>query len=157
MKLLVDAFHYNGWATARLGEVCRGLSPAELETKPGGLHESPLGLLQHLVEVELAYLALTGIHTSEVRGATLEHLLADAEAAAERYTAFAAEATEERLAHRFHMSRLKADFTVQDALLQVLAHSASHRAELGVALSLLGRDVPGTDYVVYRAAHEAAG
>src|SRR5688572_19276416 len=89
MRLLQDAFDYNGWATRQLGEVCRATPPERLAGKEEWQYDSILGLWRHIAQVERAYLGLIGIAELPELSDDLESLLASSERAAAAYRGFA--------------------------------------------------------------------
>ncbi|MFW9800375.1 MAG: DinB family protein [Candidatus Thorarchaeota archaeon] len=48
-----------------------------------------------------------------------------------------------------HISEAPFEIQVLDFYLQYLIHTTHHRGQLAMALRLLGKDVPGTDYLMY--------
>src|SRR4051794_25677432 len=52
---LLDAFRHNAWATHRLLEFCRDLTPAQLAATVTGVYGSPVATLEHLIASEASY------------------------------------------------------------------------------------------------------
>ncbi|MGH2610834.1 MAG: DinB family protein [Tepidiformaceae bacterium] len=149
MRLLSDAFEYNGWATRQLGEVCRGVPVAQLTGKEEWQYQPISGLWRHIVQVERAYLRLMGVTELTEPGDDLESLLGASERARAAYVAFAAGLDEGGMERTFNVPWFERDFTVGDGLFQVVAHSIEHRADIAHFLSRLGYETPGIDYVMW--------
>lgn len=153
MHSLSDLYAYNAWANRRVFAMCRTLDRSQLEERAPGTHGTIAQTLQHLVVVEDVYARM-------LRGDSLESVEArqdhDLDWFAERALRLgeeyrdllkAAEAAfdEEPLQvpwFDFHLTK-------RDGLLQVLSHSAQHRAQVFSTLGGQGLEVPDLDYVLF--------
>ncbi|MEX0783036.1 MAG: DinB family protein [Dehalococcoidia bacterium] len=149
MRLLKDAFEYNGWATRQLGEVCRTATPAQLTNKEEWQYQPILELWRHINEVERAYLRLTGGGEVPAPVSSLEAYLSSSEAVNRELVAHADRLDDEGLERMFNVPWFERDFTVGDGLFQVLTHSIEHRADIAHFLSRLGHETPPIDYVMW--------
>lgn len=149
MKLLADAFAYNGWATAQLGDVCRRLSQSQLSGREEWQYQSILGLWQHIDEVERAYLRLMGAASLPEPAATLDACLDSAAVCREAFASFVVGLDDAALDHTFTVPWFEREFTVADGLFQVVSHSIEHRADIAHFLSRFGLKTPTIDYVVW--------
>lgn len=149
MKLLANAFEYNAWATAQLGDVSRRLSEPQLSGREEWQYQSILGLWQHIDEVERAYLGLMGAASLPEPDATLDACLDSAVACQGAFASFIAGLDDAALDRTFNVPWFRRDFTVADGLFQVVSHSIEHRADIAHFLSRLGFETPLIDYVVW--------
>lgn len=149
MRLLADAFEYNGWATHQLGAVCRGIPAEQVSGKEEWQYESILGLWQHINQVERAYLRLMGAATVPDPGDSLEGYLESAEACRDAFVTFARSLDDAGMERMFTVPWFERDFTVGDGMFQVLSHSIEHRADVAHFLSRLGHQTPPIDYVIW--------
>ncbi len=149
MKLLHDAFDYNGWATRQLGGVCRTLPPAQLTGKEEWQYQPISELWWHIAQVERGYLRLMGVTELPEPDDDIESLLAASEQAGEAYREFAGGLDATEMERMFNVPWFERDFTVADGLFQVVAHSIEHRADIAHFLSRLGYETPPIDYVIW--------
>jgi uncharacterized damage-inducible protein DinB len=149
MNLFSNAFRYNAWANARLGEVCQQLTPEQLNAPIEGMYGSTLATLEHLATVECAYFQLMGIGEVRGRPTGLETVLAELARVGATYAAFAEALDEAGMARRFLVPWFEREFSVQDGLFQVLIHSTEHRADIASALTRFGLKTPPIDYVIW--------
>jgi uncharacterized damage-inducible protein DinB len=149
MKLLRDAFEYNGWATRQLGGVCRTVPPAQLTAKEDWQYQPINELWWHIAQVERGYLALMGVTQLEEPDAGLDSLLTAMEQGTDAYREFADSLDSAAMERLFTVPWFERDFTVADGLFQVLAHSIEHRADIAHFLSRLGYETPPIDYVIW--------
>jgi uncharacterized damage-inducible protein DinB len=147
--ILADAFDHHTWATVRLIDACRALTPAQLDSGIPGTYGSIIDTLRHTVGAEAGYLfALTGGTVAEVDEEAMD-LDALAEAMADLGTAWpdVLEAAEDP---DLVVARDRDDGTVSLAplgirLAQVLHHGSDHRSQVCTALTLLGITPPDID------------
>lgn len=149
MRLLGDAFEYNGWATRQLGEVCQGVPQGQLTGKEDWQYQSIMGLWRHINEVERAYLALTGGGEVAEPENSLDGYIVSASELTDGFMSFATGLDASGLETMFRVPWFERDFTVGDGLFQVLAHSIEHRADIAHFLSRLGYETPPIDYVMW--------
>jgi uncharacterized damage-inducible protein DinB len=149
MRLLHDAFEYNGWATRQLGEVCRRLPSEQLTEKEDWQYQPILELWWHINQVERAYLRMTGGTELGEPEDTLEGLLGSSEAVREGFVAHVDGLADVEFEKTFHVPWFGREFAVADGLFQVLAHSIEHRADIAQFLSRLGHETPPIDYVIW--------
>lgn len=154
--LLRDQFTYNTWANARVFGAVRDVNAAELDASAPGTYGSLAETLKHMVGVEDAYLLMLRDVSPGAGGASESYFAQDLGWFAHRATDLGA-AYQTMLASAdgaFYSSALHVpwfDFalTKQDGLLQVLSHSAQHRAQVLSVLGARGFEVPGLDYVEF--------
>lgn len=145
-RALAELARYNRWANAKVFAACANADAEGLERVAG--YESPLGILRHLVQVQLNFLRMS---QGQARQRTDETGLA---ALAERCAAVDAEyvsivdtLSPQDLARTFHVPWFGFDVTVEEAMLQALTHSQKHRADVCLALPSLRVEAPQIDYI----------
>ncbi len=156
---LDDAFAHHAWATERLIEACRKLTPEQLRAPCLGTYGSIIATLRHLVASDRWYLSFFP------SGATLAALDEDADtslaelrlAVATNASAWAAllaagidpdeDVVERDLEGEFHAP-------VGIRLAQVIHHGSDHRSQVCTALTSLGIEPPEIDVWAFA---EAAG
>lgn len=156
MNTLQDLFAYNSWANAQVFSVCRGVDRARLEAQETGTFGTIEGTLAHLVGVEDVYLRALrdeSLAAGESREAYFAHDLTwfadrSAQVGAE-YQELLKNANDDFLAAPLRIPWLDFALTKHDGLLQVLSHSAQHRAQVFSTLGERGIKVPDLDYVVF--------
>jgi uncharacterized damage-inducible protein DinB len=155
MQTLQRLFHYNAWANRRVFEVTLKLEPALLAQDARGTLGSLEGTLKHMIGVEEVYLTLIegrDLGASGSQEAFMAHDLAWFHSRAAElgagYLAFLATADEPALERPLAVPWIPTPLTVRDGLLQVLMHSAQHRAQVFSTLGDRGHAVPYLDYVV---------
>jgi uncharacterized damage-inducible protein DinB len=156
MRTLQDLYTYNGWADAQVFSACRAVDQAQLEADAPGTYGTLDETLKHMVQVEDVYLRMLRSEVLEQSGppdAYFAHDLAWFQARAAQLAADYADllATAEP---SFYDAPLRVpwfDFalTKHDGLLQVLSHSAQHRAQVLSVLGGHGMEVPNLDYVFF--------
>jgi uncharacterized damage-inducible protein DinB len=154
MRTLPDLFAYNAWANAQVFAICRDLDQARLDENAPGTYGTLTETLKHLVQVETNYahmLQEQPLPTAEARDAFFAHdvpWFAEAAAQAGRvYAKLVADASDAWYDEPLHVPWFDFALTKQDGLLQVLSHSAQHRAQVCSALGQRGVVVPDLDYV----------
>jgi uncharacterized damage-inducible protein DinB len=147
--ILADAFDHHTWATLRLVDACRVLTPAQLDSPVPGTYGSIIDTLRHTVGAEGGYLfALTGGRVAEIdeSGMDLDALHA---AMAELGTAWASvlgTATDpDQVVGRPRDDGTRSLAPLGIRLAQVLHHGSDHRSQVCTALTLLGITPPEID------------
>lgn len=155
MQTLQQLFRYNAWANRRVFAVTADLEPALLAQDARGTLGTIEDTLKHMIGVEEVYLTLIqggALGASGSQEAFMAHDLAWFQSRAAElgagYLAFLATADEQALGRPLTVPWLAVSLTVQDGLLQVLQHSAQHRAQVFSTLGDRGQTVPDLDYVV---------
>ena len=156
MRSLQDLYAYNAWANVRVFAECRDLDRAQLELDAPGTRDTLQGTLAHLVQVEDAYLSML---RGEPRGTIgpqdvyFAHDLAwFADRAAQigaQYLELLAGAADAFYDEPLHVPWFDFRLTKHDGFLQVLSHSAQHRAQVFSVLGERGYKVPDLDYVLF--------
>ncbi len=151
LRTLEDLYAYNSWANERVFAVCGALDAAPLGAAAPGTRGTIAETLQHLVVVEDVYARLLRGDPTESIPAREDHDLAwFAERSAQLGQEYRAILTNADAA--FYEAELRVpwfDFQLSkhDGLLQVLHHSALHRAQVFSVLGQRGVEVPDLDYV----------
>ncbi|MGI8916414.1 MAG: DinB family protein [Chloroflexota bacterium] len=162
MRTLQLMFQHNEWANRRVMDVVARFDPALLSAVAMGTSGSIDQTIKHLVGVEDIYLlTITGRDFSAFGsqeayfGHDLDWFRARVEALGPAYSALL-DAEDDRLLERpLVIPWINAPLTVREGLIQVLAHSAQHRAQILSTLGDRGHTVPATDYVVMRLESQA--
>jgi uncharacterized damage-inducible protein DinB len=147
--ILSDAFDHHTWATLRLIDACRVLTPEQLASPVPGTYGSILDTLRHTVGAEGGYLfALTGGAVAEVDETAmgLDQLHAAMRELGEAWAGVLATAVDPDVVvtrHRDDGSRSLAPLGIR--LAQVLHHGSDHRSQVCTALTLLGVTPPEID------------
>jgi len=156
VQTLQDLFAYNTWADARVFAVCREVDRAFLGAQATGTFGTIEDTLKHLVSVEDVYTRMLGDEPPEAMGpfeAYLSHDLAWFEERAKQlgahYAALLANASADYLAAPLKVPWFDFPVTKHDGLLQVLSHSAQHRAQAFSVLGERGVVVPDLDYIIF--------
>ena len=156
MRTLTDLFTYNTWANARIFATCVSLDQAWLDAEAPGTYGTLTETLMHLVQVEKVYASMLRdepLPSAEERDAFFTHDLAwFADTAAQLgsvYADLAAHTDDAFLAAPLHVPWFDFALTKHDGLLQVLSHSAQHRAQVFSVLGQRGVEVPDLDYVLF--------
>jgi uncharacterized damage-inducible protein DinB len=147
--ILADAFDHHTWASLRLIDACRVLTPEQLAFPVPGTYGSIIDTLRHLVGAEGGYLfALSGGRVAEVDEDTmgLDVLHSTMVELATGWPAILAAADDpDRI-----VGRKRDDGTISLAPLgiriaQVLHHGSDHRSQVCTALTRLGIEPPAID------------
>src|SRR3954451_18377103 len=153
-SLLADAFGHHVWATQRLIDTCRRLTPEQLQTAVPGTYGSIIEKLRHLIGGDRSYLfVLTGgvlpeIGEDEEAALDLAAVRAIIDADGPAWEAFLAD---ERgldpdavvVRHRDDGSESHAPRGIR--LAQVIHHGTDHRSQICTALTSLGVEPPEID------------
>jgi uncharacterized damage-inducible protein DinB len=151
VRTLEDLYTYNGWANARVFAVCEQVDQTRLGDAAPGTRGTIAQTLQHLVVVEDVYAHLLRGEPIDTLASREEHDLgwfagASAQLAKE-YTAILHSADSAFLDDELRVPWFDFRLTKHDGLLQVLSHSALHRAQVFSVLGQRGVEVPDLDYV----------
>jgi uncharacterized damage-inducible protein DinB len=147
--ILSDAFDHHTWATLRLIDACRVLSPEQLASPVPGTYGSVLDTLRHLVGAEGGYLfAVSGGRVAEIDedDLDLQGLHETMGRLGAEWPAVLAEATDPDLTvvrRRDDGTRSLAPLGIR--LAQALHHGSDHRSQVCTALTLLGIEPPEID------------
>jgi uncharacterized damage-inducible protein DinB len=148
-SLLDDALAHHVWATLRLIDACRALTPEQLEAPVPGTYGSILETLRHLIGGDSLYLShLSGdpIRRIDTNDLDLHELRA-------------VTAADERVWFELLGRDLDPDAIVKDVdeegyvreapiglrFAQALHHGSDHRSQICTALTSLGFEPPGID------------
>jgi uncharacterized damage-inducible protein DinB len=137
-------FRHNTWATLRLLDFCRTLTPAQLETASKGAFGSIRATLHHLISAEGNYYAgLAGAPVGEPlpKDATLEAMAERARELGARWEAVAADPGPlDRT-----ITRPFASAQAAVVLIQAIHHGNEHRAQVASILGEIGVEPPALD------------
>lgn len=156
MRTLADLYAHNAWANAQVFTVCRDLNQSWLDEQAPGTYGTVTETLKHLAQVEAVYAYMLQdkpLPTGEARDAFLAHDLAWfadlMEQVGREYAALVASASDSFYDEPLRVPWFDFPLTKHDGLVQVLTHSAQHRAQVFSVLGQHGVSVPDLDYVVY--------
>lgn len=154
--LLRDQFAYNTWANARVFGAIQGANAAHVEEEAPGTVGSITETLKHMVGVEDIYLQMLRDATPGTNGAlagyfdqSIDWFASRADALGAEYQQLLTTADQAVYSAALRVPWLDFALTKRDGLLQVLSHSAQHRAQVLSALGARGVEVPGLDYVEF--------
>ena len=154
MHTLRQQFRHNAWCNERVGALLTALDPAALQAGAAGAYGSLTDTLKHFVGVEDAYLTLIEGRALDAFGSQetyfahdLAWFIARSAEIGTGYQDLLASSDGSLLDRPLTVPWIAAPLTVRDGLIQVLAHSAQHRAQILSLLGAAGRDVPNVDYV----------
>lgn len=155
-RTLRDLYAYNGWANEQVFGVCRDVDRDQLEEQAAGTYGTIEETLKHLVGVEDVYLSM--LRNAPIdRGGNEEQYFRHesgwfAGRAAQLSTGYGellAAAEPDFYDEPLHVPWFDFALTKHDGLLQVLHHSAQHRAQVLSVLGAHGVSVPDVDYIIY--------
>lgn len=156
VRTLRDLYAYNAWANAQVFAICGGIDQARLDEQAPGTFGTLTETLKHLIGVEAAYLHMLrdeAPNSEGPRDAFFAHDLAwFASRAAQlgrEYSDLVTTASDAFYDEPLHVPWFDFQLTKHDGLLQVLSHSAQHRAQVFSVLGERGVAVPDLDYVLY--------
>ena len=149
-SLLDDAFAHHVWATLRLIDVCRPLSPEQLGTVVPGTYGSIIAMVRHIVGADRSYLfTMSGGRTTTLideDAMDLPELRAAMEGNGAAWSQLLAEPLdpeEVRVRRRDDGSDSHAPVGIR--LAQALHHGTDHRSQICTALTTLGIQPPEID------------
>ncbi|HEX6798333.1 MAG TPA: DinB family protein [Ktedonobacterales bacterium] len=157
MRTLSDLYAYNAWANEKVFAVCRDVDQARLDENAPGTFGSITETLKHMAQVEMVYFLMLRDQplpaSQEARDEFFAHDLTwFAETLAhvgQGYIALLANADDAYYGQPLHVPWFDFALTKHDGLLQVLSHSAQHRAQVFSVLGQRGVEVPDLDYVLF--------
>jgi uncharacterized damage-inducible protein DinB len=154
MRTLQDLYAYNLWANAQVFASCRGVDQAWIEENAPGTFGTLSETLKHLVGVEASYVQMLQDKSPAGEGSRDEFFAHDLTWFAETmarvgqvYIELLANAGDDFYDEPLHVPWFDFALTKHDGLLQVLSHSAQHRAQVLSVLGQHGVAVPDLDYV----------
>ena len=148
-SLLDDAFAHHVWATLRLIDVCRPLTPEQLGTVVPGTYGSIIAMVRHIVGADRSYLfTMSGGRTTLIDedAMDLPELRAAMEGNGAAWSQLLAEPLdpeEVRVRRRDDGSDSHAPVGIR--LAQALHHGTDHRSQICTALTTLGIQPPDID------------
>ncbi|HUZ02324.1 MAG TPA: DinB family protein [Thermomicrobiaceae bacterium] len=155
-RTLRDLYAYNGWANDQVFGVCRAVDRARLEEQAAGTYGSIEDTLKHLVGVEDVYLFMLRSEPIDRAGDEEVYFRRElgwfSERAAQLSTGYGellAAAEPEFYDEPLTVPWFDLSLTKHDGLLQVLHHSAQHRAQVLSVLGEHGVKVPDVDYILF--------
>lgn len=156
MRTLADLYAYNAWANAQVFALCRDVDQAQLDEHAPGTSGTLAETLKHLAQVEAVYALMLQdrpLPTQESPEQFFAHdvaWFADLMARVGReYAELLANASDSFYDEPLRVPWFDFALTKHDGLLQVLSHSAQHRAQVFSVLGQRGIDVPDLDYVLF--------
>lgn len=154
MKTFELLFAHNAWASRQVLDGCKAAPAGFLEAAGEGIStDSHLERLRHLLEVERGFLGvLRGESTRPPKpGQELHGLVSYHDETAAGFEQLVAALDEAALDRSFYVPWWEREFEVRDGLLQVIAHSSQHRAEVAWALSKVGVSTGDLDHISWAA------
>jgi uncharacterized damage-inducible protein DinB len=155
-RTLRDLYAYNAWANGQVFALCAGQDVAQMESEAPGTSGSIAETLKHLIGVEAVYLQMlrdVPLGGQAEREAFWAHDLPWFTDLARQlgggYQELLARADDAFFDQPLAVPWFDFALTKHDGLLQVLAHSAQHRAQVLSALGQRGVEVPDVDYVLF--------
>ena len=149
-SLLDDAFAHHVWATLRLIDVCRPLSPEQLGTVVPGTYGSIIAMVRHIVGADSSYLftmsggrATTLIDEDAMSLPDLRAAMEGNGAPWSQLLAGPLDPEEVRVRRRDDGSDSHAPVGIR--LAQALHHGTDHRSQICTALTTLGIQPPNID------------
>ena len=148
-SILSDAFGHHVWATLRILDECRKLTPDQLATTVPGTYGSILDTARHLVGADASYLfVLSGGRVSPIDEDRMD--VDELRETMERFVAEWPKVLEERtdpdevlVRHRDDGSETHAPAGLR--LAQAIHHGTDHRSQICTALTALGIEPPLID------------
>jgi uncharacterized damage-inducible protein DinB len=146
-----DAFEHNTWATLRVIDTCRTLSPEQLETNVPGTYGSIIDTMRHLVAADSNYLFVCSGETEappieDEDGMDLTQLRVAIERFGQAWARLLAATPDPDTVltrHRPDGSTTTAPLSIR--LAQVVHHGTDHRSQICTALTSLGIEPPYID------------
>lgn len=155
MKTFELLFAHNAWASRQVLDGCKAAPAGFLEAPGEGItSDSHMERLRHLLEVERGFLGvLRGESTRPPKpGQELHGLVSYHDETAAGFEQLVAALDEAALDRSFYVPWWEREFEVRDGLLQVIAHSSQHRAEVASALAKVGVSTGDLDHIGWTAA-----
>jgi uncharacterized damage-inducible protein DinB len=146
--MLTKLAEHNRWANQKIFAACAQVAPEKL-VDPGDGYDSVLGILNHLVQVENAFLELA--HERTPRWAPLDDLdtlKAECARIDQAYIDYASSIdSTDAESKRFLVPWFGFEITAVDGLIQPLTHSHKHRADVSMLLPHLGGEGVEMDFI----------
>jgi uncharacterized damage-inducible protein DinB len=156
MRTLRDLYAYNLWANAQVFASCRDVDQTWIEENAPGTFGTLSETLKHMVGVEASYAQMLQDKPLGSEGSRDEFFTHDLTWFAETmarvgqiYIELLANASDAFYDEPLHVPWFDFALTKHDGLLQVLSHSAQHRAQVMSVLGQRGVAVPDLDYVLF--------
>ena len=148
-SLLDDAFAHHVWATLRLIDACRSLTPEQLNAPVPGTYGSILGTMRHLVGGDTYYLShLTGDPAREIETERMDlvELRAEMEADERTWVELLAEDVDpDAVVKDVDEEGYERDASIGIRLAQAIHHGTDHRSQICTALTTFGVEPPIID------------
>ncbi len=148
-SLLDDAFAHHVWATLRLIDACRSLTPGQLNAPVPGTYGSILGTMRHLVGGDTYYLShLTGDPAREIETERMDlvELRAEMEADERTWVELLAEDVDpDAVVKDVDEEGYERDASIGIRLAQAIHHGTDHRSQICTALTTFGVEPPIID------------
>ena len=157
-SLMRDAFAHHTWATKRLVEACRELTPEKLTTEVRGTYGSVLETLRHIVADDWFYLGVLCGRSPRLKSEPSTTDIAELSAAVDILGADWADLLAGNLDPEAMVKEVDPEdgfqrkTTLGVHLAQALHHGNEHRAQICTAFTVLGVEPP--DVSVFRFALE---
>ncbi len=151
-ELLLEAFRHNSWATKRLLEFCRELTPAQLTATAPGTYGTIIATLNHVVFANVNYLPRSRIERPEwSRGerdvTDLDRLEAMVDETAVLWERYLADPLDAREPLSLNGGAYEAESFVP--VIQALHHGNSHREQICSIITALGLEPPDLQVWTY--------
>lgn len=151
------AFDHHVWATARVFEACRALSPEQLDAPVPGVYGPPMATLRHLVDADAWYLAAVtegDFVEHDLTASSLDDLAAEMASHGAVWRDVTARSGDgSRVISQRSDNGWRTDAPLSLRFAQALLHGADHRSQLCTALTVCGCPVPDIDVWDYGMAH----
>jgi uncharacterized damage-inducible protein DinB len=148
-SLLVDAFGHHVWATLRIIDTCRALTPEQLRAEVPGTFGPIIATLRHLVGADASYLfVLSGGEHPEIDedDMDLDELRAVMERNEPAWRALLARDLDpDAIVVRRRDDGSESHAPLGIRLAQVIHHGTDHRSQVCTALTILGVQPPEID------------
>ena len=151
-SLLDDAFAHHIWATERLIDECRALTPEQLATPAPGTYGSILDTFRHLISTDCWYLTFFGDEPQRIEeGADvgLEDLRSAITSNGKDWMALLAGGLDGEAIVVEHGDGWNFHSPTGFRLAQVIQHGTDHRSQICTALTSLGVEPPAIDLWAY--------
>jgi uncharacterized damage-inducible protein DinB len=156
MNTLLQLYEHNGWANARTFDLCEQAADGLLTEAAKGTRGTLDETVRHTVGVEEVYLALIqGRDVASVFPSQEAYFAQDRSWFLRRgrelsgeYLTLLGQKDAAWLDGPLHVPWFNFPMTVHDGLIQVISHSAQHRAQILSVLGQHGAEVPDLDYVL---------
>ena len=151
-SLLDDAMSHHIWATDRLIDECKSLTPEQLATPAPGTYGSILDTFRHLVSTDCWYLTFFGDEPQlieEGSAASLDELRSAMTSNGRHWTELVASGLDGETDVVEHGDGWNFHSPTGFRLAQVIQDGTDHRSQICTALTSFGVDPPGIDLWAY--------